>query len=202
MFLNYQQLIDLLFPPSDDEQILRTCTHANFLNAMHVQREQSLVSLARFSDPKIRAAIHLNKFHNHPHAQKLLAALLAAWITSLQVQEYVLIPVPLSKQRQHERGYNQVTEVCVQACKTLPNCCVATNVLIRTRHTKPQTSLSARERRGNLKKAFSITNENSITGKHIILVDDVYTTGTTLDTCARALRAIPARSLTLVAFAH
>ena len=202
MFLDYQHIIDLIFPPSDDERMLRDCTDTDFLHAQQIQKERQIISLARFTEPKIKAAIHLNKFHNHPHAQELLALLLTTWITSLQDQEYIVIPVPLSTQRQRERGYNQVTEVCINACKNVQNCSVATNILIRTKHTKPQTSLQAAQRRSNLKNAFSIQNENMIVGKNVILVDDVYTTGTTLAECSKALGKVQTNSLTTVAFAH
>lgn len=91
--------------------------------------------------------------------------------------------VPLSKQRMNERGYNQAMLIAefVSECIKVP----IADVLVRTKHTKRQASLNARERFYNVKDAFWA--DESVKDKRIILVDDVRTTGHTMENCAKAL---------------
>jgi ComF family protein len=99
----------------------------------------------------------------------------------------VIIPVPLHPQRLREREYNQslllANRLSRQTGIPLLLAC-----LLRIRPTVPQTSLSKKERLTNLRGAFSVSKPAYIQGKRILLVDDVFTTGTTLNECAKTLR--------------
>ncbi len=112
----------------------------------------------------------------------------------------VLVPVPLHKSKLKERGYNQSEELAKELSKTL-NIPVATDILIRTKKTLPQISLSGSQRQENIKGAFAI-NKNCRTpevlqfsGKKVFLVDDVYTTGSTMEECANVLRTSGAKQV-------
>jgi len=96
-----------------------------------------------------------------------------------------IIPVPLHAQRYHRRGFNQAIEIARPIARMLDiplnlTCCR------RTRNTAPQAQLSAKERKSNLKNAFSIVKAPAV--NHVALLDDVVTTGSTVDELARALR--------------
>ena len=95
-----------------------------------------------------------------------------------------IIPVPLSEERLNERGYNQ-SELIARGMSEVLSVPVDTNSLIRIRNTVRQSSLPAMERAENVKGAF-LAQEN-LQGERIILVDDIYTTGSTLKSCAEEL---------------
>ena len=108
-----------------------------------------------------------------------------------------IIPVPLHVSRQRERGYNQseilAGEVCTQLGMTL-----VTKALIRRRRTRAQTTLSPRRRERNVEQAFAVVDPSDIHHKKVILVDDVFTTGSTVDACAQALREAGAVDVTVL----
>lgn len=97
----------------------------------------------------------------------------------------VLIPVPMYKRKQIKRGFNQATEAARLLGRTL-KIPVDEKTLIRKINTKPQKELSDKERHENVENAFHI-NENIVEYSKVILVDDIYTTGSTIDSCARVL---------------
>ena len=99
----------------------------------------------------------------------------------------LLIPVPLDKNKLKARGYNQSEELARELSKVL-QVSVVSDCLIKIKSTKSQMELSKEEREKNLEKAFKIKNPEKISGKKIFLVDDVYTTGSTMQECTKVLR--------------
>ena len=98
----------------------------------------------------------------------------------------LIVPVPLHPSRLRERGFNQAL---LLARAFFPkDRRVTPNLLIRSRPTAPQTGFSGTARRINLKNAFAIIKPHRLAGKKILLVDDVFTTGTTVNECARVLK--------------
>ncbi|MDR0927854.1 MAG: ComF family protein [Ignavibacteria bacterium] len=105
--------------------------------------------------------------------------------TNLTNYDYI-IPVPIHKARVKERGYNQ-SDYIAQGIAKVINIPIAYNLLIRTKYTTSQTILSPEERLVNPTDAFAVTNQKKVYGKRILLVDDVLTTGSTLNNCAITL---------------
>ena len=100
----------------------------------------------------------------------------------------VLIPVPLDKTKLKQRGYNQSEELAKELSKVL-KVPVVSNVLIKIKSTEPQMELSKQEREKNLENAFTIKNPAEVMrDKKVFLVDDVYTTGSTMAECAKTLK--------------
>ena len=97
----------------------------------------------------------------------------------------VLIPVPLHRKKQRKRGYNQAEIIARELGKRL-EIPVDTSVIIRGRETTPQKELGQKNRRKNLKKAFRLTGKR-LRGKNILLIDDIYTTGSTIDAMSEVL---------------
>jgi len=99
----------------------------------------------------------------------------------------VIAPVPVSKKKYRKRGYNQAELIARELAK---NCNVPMDarLLYRVKDTKPQKEISKDLRRKNLEKAFLIS-QNVVKYKKVVLVDDIYTTGSTIDECAKALKA-------------
>jgi len=96
----------------------------------------------------------------------------------------LLTPVPLHPKRIKKRGFNQ----SLLLARAFPGAPVAREAVVRTRHTAPQVGLNPKQRQDNVKGAFSVTDPALIKGKHVLLVDDLYTTGATVKECARVLR--------------
>lgn len=106
----------------------------------------------------------------------------------------VLIPVPLHKKRLQARRFNQAA-LLARALSRRTGRPYTTDVLIRTKHTPPQGSNRAPARRKNVAGAFKILQGETLKGRHIVLIDDVYTTGATLNACARVLKRAGARQI-------
>lgn len=202
--MNLLNILEFIFPKTEDEKNIALCTRESFIKKLQPICVHSIFSLTPFADKEVRSAIHLNKFHENIYAQKLLRYILEQWLVQLPKTEYILIPIPLSQKRMTERGYNQVTNIARGTLKQLPNIKLRTDILKRSTHTVPQTSLSKKERMRNLKGAFSIKSANctAIRGKDIILLDDVTTTGTTLAEAKATLLPLKPASIICVALAH
>lgn len=117
---------------------------------------------------------------------KPLARLMISALPS-EIDADVIIPVPLHPARLRAREFNQSLLLADQLGRHLARPVSVAN-LVRTIATDPQTTLSRRERLRNLRNAFEIRKPQDLSGKRILLVDDVFTTGTTLNECAKTLR--------------
>lgn len=113
----------------------------------------------------------------------------------------VLIPVPLHPSRERERGFNQSLLLARRLGRAwhVPTC---TDVLVRSIPTVPQIELSAEERRVNVRAAFSLYRPERVAGKHVVVVDDVFTTGSTVTACARCLHKGGARAVGVLTVAR
>ncbi len=114
---------------------------------------------------------------------KLLARRLSSMPPSSN--EGIVFPVPLAYERVRQRGFNQSHHIA-RALATATGRRLAADRLLRVRHTLPQQTLALNERRRNIRDAFAV--EGSLRGQHIFVVDDVMTTGSTLDEVARVLK--------------
>jgi ComF family protein len=141
----------------------------------------------------MRQAIHQLKYRNLRALAGLLASLLHEYLLANPVTGEVLVPVPLHPKRLRERGYNQ-SQLLAKELGRLAGLPVADDCLTRQRHSLPQARTSSlAERRGNVADAFAC--HQRLESKPVILIDDVATSGATLDACARALKAAGAASV-------
>lgn len=146
-------------------------------------------------DGIIRKAVHSFKYHNLRAIAECLGYYMADYYLENNMTSDVLIPVPLYDKRLHARGYNQ-SELLAKELSHIVKVPVENQMVKRTRDTSPQVRTSSvEERRLNMENAFcSIGTE--ITGINIIVIDDVCTSGATLEACASVLRAAGAGSVT------
>ncbi len=140
----------------------------------------------------LRELIHLLKYDHVRPAARVLGRLLAQVLDDLQPafadRLPLVVPVPLHAGRLRERGFNQSEELARAALKLRPGFEMSTRVLVRRRATASQIGLTRHQRRANLRGAFAVVAAEQIAARDVILVDDVFTTGTTVSECARILR--------------
>lgn len=119
-----------------------------------------------------------------------------------EVHYDLVVPVPMHRKRQNHRGYNQAAVMGAVLAKK-KGVQFAPELLERTAETRAMKGLGAFDRRENLKNMFAVSAKNhyTIAGKNILLVDDIYTTGSTLDACSRVLRQAGAAEIYAVTFA-
>jgi ComF family protein len=122
-------------------------------------------------------------------------------VRDLLAGNVVLVPVPLHPRRRRERGFNQ-SELIARAIEARTGCEIAPGALVRRKDTVPQADLGAAERRRNVAGAFAVRQRVRVTGRVVVLVDDVWTTGATALACARILREAGAVEIRLLSVAR
>lgn len=157
-------------------------------------------SLFRYGD-QMRALISSLKYKKDISVTIALGELAEECdLSPFQACDYI-IPVPLHKKRIQQRGFNQAL-LLAKICFGKNNSQIKTDVLWRTRNTVPQVSLGGRQRRRSLKNVFKVNPHLDISERTICLIDDVYTTGTTVSECARELLAGGAKKVVVLTFAR
>lgn len=199
-----QRLLDVLFPPRDSELTIRKLTQTEFNRAYAASTTEGVRHLFRYQEPCIAALIQEAKFHNSKVAQKLLATELhKRYLTCLE--KCRIVPIPLGPARQKERGHNQVLSI-LRALPKESHHIIDTKLLRRTVETPPQVSLSRRERLSNVENVFTCNSGKCIDAvkEPVILIDDVTTTGATLQAARRTLQSHlpPNTVIHCVALAH
>ncbi len=151
----------------------------------------------------IRDFIHAFKYNGQFHLRHVLAGWLEAGFEDSRIVSRpvdALVPVPLHHVRYREREFNQAEELA----KLVSRKCGAPvlNALRRTRYTSTQTKLDRAERMENLRGAFRVRHNAAVKERHIVLVDDVFTTGSTVEECSRVLLRAGAASVRVITVAR
>lgn len=143
--------------------------------------------LAAFPYEAVRDAIRCFKFDGYESYGKGLGMLMAEFGKQYYTQSYdLLIPVPISKKKKRQRGFNQTEILSVEIMKVM-GIPMNEKLLLRQRDTTPQNQLDVKERKRNIEGAFALSQEGTVEGKRILLIDDIFTTGNTVNECARTL---------------
>lgn len=148
--------------------------------------------LAFGNENSVQTVIHYLKYKGFSKIGNFLGSYFGNELLKIsqRLKEYdIICPVPLYKTKVRERGYNQSEFIC-SGINSISNIKQINDLIIRIRHTKSQTHLKYFERLSNVKDAFKINDEykNKISGKKILLVDDVVTTGATINEVVKVLR--------------
>jgi ComF family protein len=143
----------------------------------------------------LRELIHLLKYGGIPSAASVLGRMLADAIEDLESDfpqgTVAVVAVPLHRAKRGQRGFNQAELIARAALKLQPSqgrLRLLERVLERKRDTRSQTGLTSHQRRENMRGAFIVARPEEVKGRPVLVVDDVYTTGTTVSECARVLR--------------
>lgn len=147
--------------------------------------------------------LHLLKYDRMEPIAETLGQLVAMQILALEKlpRKLLVVPVPLFRRKQRQRGFNQAEKLAQATVKALRQAhpewklTVATGVLERRRSTESQAGLTPHQRRANVRGAFFAPSPEKLKGTDVLLIDDIYTTGATARACAQALRKAGATSV-------
>ncbi len=209
-FLKY--LLEILLPRSEAVRRLEEMRPEEFRAAVSAASPSVPLFLFDYKKPLVRQAIWELKYRGNKKVARLLASCLyeelADELSDRAVFENLrlplLIPIPLSKERRKKRGFNQ--------CELLADELAAVDggnffevvkgALVKTRDTESQTAKNRASRLENLKNCFAVPLPEKISGRAVILLDDVTTTGATLDEARRTLLSAGAKKVFQVTVAH
>lgn len=222
----FNSLLDLFFPKvclgcnfllRDQEAYLcTTCRHHLPVTNFHFNKDETVknvfygrcnieqaTTLLRFQKKGlVQQLLHNLKYKGHEDVSKFLGAWLGEDLKSLP--EYrsidVVIPVPLHPKKLRKRSYNQVAQFGKEIACSL-NAEYLDNVLIKTTNTSSQVYKNRFSRWTNPKEQFVLQNSQLIEGKHILLVDDIITTGATMEACIEVLNSEKNHKISLAAMA-
>ncbi len=211
-FLNF--LLDLFFPKfcfncgKEGNYLCQDCQALLEISGFHqkysTQNLKDLYFAINYQNSLVKNLIQ--KFKYEPFMKELAKTLSYLMITHFQLLEnpppffgggsdFILIPVPLEKKRLKWRGFNQAEEMAKELTNFFKIPFILNCALMKIKETCPQVDLKNEERKENTKGAFLVKDNNLIRDKKILLVDDVYTTGSTMEECARVLKESGAKEV-------
>jgi len=206
----YKTILNIIFPQNKIEEEIEELSPEGLSKKLYIKENWDVVSMFKYKDPLIKQMIWSLKYKGDKHVARLFASILNDYLVEEVSDEIVfnsgiktiLVPVPLSKKRARERGFNQVSLITNELQK-LGEFYVNNNLLIKRKDTAPQTSLLKREDRvRNIKGAFEVNNTENIKNAHIILIDDVLTTGSTLIEAKKTLDRAEVFKISSITLAH
>lgn len=167
----------------------------------HLDHPYILGAATNYHEPPVEALVKSLKFGRAKNAAPLLGSFLADYFRPLGISaDYMIVPIPLGKERLKERGFNQA-ELIAEAFSHKLNLPIELRALSRTKNTLPQSSIRGhRERLDNVQGAFTAL-QDLVAGKNIILVDDVTTSGATFYEATTALKSAGAKKIIALAAA-
>jgi len=143
----------------------------------------------------------INQFKYEPYIKELSKPLVLLIMTHFinlnnlpDFKEFILIPVPLHKKKLKQRGYNQAKEIGKEFSKNLKTP-IFNNVLIKIKQTPAQVQLKKEQREKNIKGVFACQKPELVKNRKILLIDDIFTTGSTMEECARVLKTAGAKQV-------
>jgi competence protein ComFC len=149
----------------------------------------------------LREAVHSFKFKGRKDVGRALVRLLRPKLLHMQEAFDVIVPLPVTEKRLKERGFNQ-TFIIAEEISAVTGKKLVHQALYKTRETRDQYTLSRPERKKNVRGVFALRDGNVLKGKHVLLVDDLFTTGATAKEATKVLQAAGSRSVVLFALAR
>lgn len=190
-------------PKTNHLKIANNESFEKFYGLANIHKAASLLYYEK--EGVVQKILHNLKYKNKQEIGKLMANMFEEDLNSNQFFEIntCIVPVPLHPKKLKERGDNQISSFCETLCKN-HDLDYETNVLKRRVYNKTQTTKNLLDRNNAYKENSFYIENNSIKAKHIVIVDDVLTTGSTLLQCIKALESIQNKNISIltIAFAH
>jgi len=167
-----------------------------------IKLEIATSSFSFIKKGKIQRLMHELKYKGNTEVGEILGIELGKEIAKIEnsLKIDIVIPVPLHPKKQRKRGYNQSDSIAEGVAKVL-ECEMNIGLLKRKEHSESQTRKSKYERWENVGEVFTLANAEDLKGKHILIVDDVVTTGATLEACCKKLEEIEEVKLSIATLA-
>lgn len=208
-------LIDYIYPPTCGfcgEKINKRYTCRKCLNIIEYYKEIIILNTNKeyYFDKLICALDYKGfmrlkmlqfKFNDYKYLSKSFADILARKIEKYKIEADYISFVPIHKKRYFERGYNQ-SEYIAKYVSKLTNIKLEKNILIKEIQNKTQSTLSHAERKQNVRGVYKAINKEKIFNNRIILIDDIYTTGATMNECAKELKLAGAKEVIAMTVLH
>lgn len=222
----FHDFLDLIFPPlclacnqvlvKGEDAVCTSCRMVMPKTCLHEYKGEALerkfygklpikyaLAYLKFQKKgRVQRLIHQLKYKDRPEVGEMLGR----WYgTELAEAGYIqafdlIIPVPLHPKKLKKRGYNQSEGFAAILAEKLQSEC-RTDLLIRTQNNSTQTRLARYDRWDNVANLFEVTKAEVVQGKHVLLVDDVITTGSTLEACGQALVKAGAQHISIITMA-
>lgn len=215
MFNLFEKILDLIFPPACgicgkeintylcqkcEEQINKiTCVGKDNYENKYFSSHMYLFKY----EGVIRSKIISYKFDDNPYLYKTFCEI---FVKNKKVcgflQNYdIIIPVPMYRKKKNKRGYNQSELIAKEIARRLGNIEFKNDILIKIKNTPKQSSLNKEQRMINLKNVYKVHNELFIKNKNVLIFDDIYTTGSTANECAKTLKEAGAKNIAILTIA-
>lgn len=187
-------------PRVESDSVAKAAVSAKFVGYREVKGVVSFLAFTKKG--KVQNLLHALKYQNKPEVGVLLGKMMAQELAEkgLFPVADLVVSVPLHKKRRRERGYNQ-SDVFAEGLSEITGIPWSGSALARIRYTKSQTGKTKVERQENVKDIFEALEPQQIRGKRIILVDDVLTTGATLESCLEVLLRAGCDSVSIMTIA-
>lgn len=216
MFNFIEKILDLIFPPvcgicnkeintylcgKCEKEINKiTCVGENRYDNKYFSTHMYLFKYEGI----IRNKIISYKFDDNPYLYKTFCEI---FVKNKKVCEFlkkydIIISVPMYKKKKNQRGYNQSELIAREIAKKIENIEYRNDILIKIRNTAKQSSLNKEQRKENLKNAYVVNNNEYILNKNILIFDDIYTTGSTANECAKTLIEAGAKDVGILTIAR
>ena len=207
-----QTILDFLLPPKDDVRHAHSITEEELHALLRptVVHEAWILALFPYKDARVRALIRSVKFYADKTSIGKIGAITGEFLLETISDKKLffawsvplLIPIPSSKKRLRERGYNQVERFAESLLPTLSDSVIYTPDILEREERESQVRIERKAREENIRGAFVVSKPELIRGKHIILLDDVVESGATLEDARRALLSAGAADVLGIAIAH
>ena len=217
MFKFIEKILDLIFPPvcgicnkeintylcgKCEKEINKiTCVGENKYNDKYFSTHMYLFRYEGI----IRNKIISYKFDDKPYLYKTFCEI---FVKNKKVCEFlknydIIISVPMHKKKKNQRGYNQSELIAKEVAKKVENIEYRNDILLKVKNTVRQSSLNKEQRKENIKNAYIVKSSNNeyILNKNILIFDDIYTTGSTANECAKTLKEAGAKNVGILTIA-
>lgn len=212
----FEAVIDFVFPQSYDEERLSKMTASDFLAKARGAENppiKNAFSILSYKDPLVRTAIKLLKYRGNAKIAKILAEITYDFLLGemedmrafKNFEKPILVPIPISKARRVERGFNQceiLAEEMVKIDDQARNFEYRKNILKKVKDIESQTRSGRKERIEKIKGCFATADAPAVSGRNIILLDDVITTGATASEAKKTLISAGAKKVFCISVAH